>query len=181
MVFIDGSNFYYGLKQYIGQTRLNFDCFCRLLCGENRRLVYTHYYNVPVRQSDDPGQYARQQKFFAELRRIPHFALHLGRLVDRERAEKCPGCQQDYRVQYRVEKGVDVELAVNMLAYGFDDQYDIAIIASQDSDFTPAVDEVRRLRKRVENADFPERLPSFLSKKCDSVIHITKDFLQPCL
>ncbi|MCL0078479.1 NYN domain-containing protein [Dehalococcoidia bacterium] len=181
MVFIDGSNFYYGLLETLGHARIDFACFCDLLCGQKRRLVHAHYYNVPVRQATDPVRYAQQQKFFHGLRSILHFSLSLGRLVDRERQEECPQCGHQYVVSYRIEKGVDVELAVHMLASAFDDQFDTAILVSQDGDFVPAVAEVRRLRKAVENADFTQRLPSYLSKQCSKTIPLTSDLLDLCI
>ncbi len=78
------------------------------------------------------------------------------------------------------EKGVDVHLAAHMLAHAFDNQYDAAILVSNDGDFAPAVAEVRRLHKQVVNADFVPRLPSHLSKSCDSTIPLNKKFLKPC-
>ena len=144
MIFIDGSNLYYGLRDLLGHARLDFQAFCNMLCGPNRRLVHAHYYNVPLRQGDDPGAYAAQQKFLAQLRKIPHFTIHLGRLVDRDRDETCPSCSHKYSVKYRTEKGVDVQLAAHMLAFAFDNQYDTAILVSNDGDFAPVVAEVIR-------------------------------------
>ena len=61
MIFIDGSNLYNRLVElYAGMfedyqsLRMDFANFSTLLCGDNRRLVHTNYYNVPVRQADDP-------------------------------------------------------------------------------------------------------------------------------
>ena len=181
MVFIDGSNLYHGLKAAVGHARLDFERFAMELCGSTRRLVHTHYYNVPLRQADDPSGYAGQQKFFAQLRRIPHFTMHLGRLVDRERDETCPKCGHAYKVEYQTEKGVDVQLAAHMFAHAFDNQYDTSILVSNDGDFAPVVAEIRRLNKGVENAEFPNRLPSFLSKSCSDTITLSGIFLKPCL
>ena len=181
MVFIDGSNLYHGLKEALGHARVDFQRFCTLLCGSSGRLVHVHYYNVALRQEDDPARYARQQKFFAELRKIPYFTIHLGRLVDRERQESCPECSANYAVKYQTEKGVDVQIASHMLTFAFDNQYDTAILVSHDGDFAPVVAEVLRLNKQVENAGFPGRLPSFLSRACSRVIPLDDAFLQPCV
>lgn len=48
------------------------------------------------------------------------------------------------------EKGVDVQLAVDMLTGAFRDEYDVAILVSSDGDFRPLVDAVRSMHKRVE-------------------------------
>ncbi len=180
MVFIDGSNLYYGLKEALGHARVDFQRFCSLLGGSSRRLVHAHYYNVPLRQVDDPVRYAGQQKFLAQLRKIPYFTIHLGRLVDREREETCPQCSAKYTVKYQTEKGVDVQIASHMLTFAFDNQYDTAILVSQDGDFAPVVAEILRLNKQVENAEFPHRLPSFLSRACSRVTRLDGPFLQGC-
>lgn len=181
MVFIDGSNFYHGLREALGHARVDFRQFCSLVCGSNRRLVHVHYYNVPLRQADNPAQYAGQQRFLSQIRSIPYFTIHLGRLVDREREETCPGCSKEYKVRYQTEKGVDVQISSHMLTFAFDNQYDTAILVSQDGDFAPVIAEVLRLNRRAENAEFPHRLPSYLSKQCTSVIRLDAAFLQPCV
>ncbi len=181
MIFIDGSNLYHGLKAVVGHARIDFRRFCTELCGSSRRLVHAHYYNIPVRQADDPAAYAGQQKFFGQLRKIPYFSIHLGRLVDRDREETCPKCGHVYTVYFRKEKGVDVQIAVHMLASAFDNLYDTAILVSNDGDLAPAVGEVLRLHKKVENAELPARLPSFLSESCSSILALDAPFLKPCL
>jgi len=180
MIFIDGSNFYHGLSDYYGKTAFDFECFCNLLCGNERRLVHTYYYNVILRQANNKDLYAAQQRFISALQHIPHFDFIKGRLVDRERDEKCPECGHEYKVSFQTEKGVDIQLAVQMLSSASDNQYDTAIIVSNDGDFAEAVKEVRRLRKSVENAEFPNRLPSYLSRQCSKIIKLSKDFIEPC-
>lgn len=181
MVFIDGSNFYHGLRRSFGHAKVNFQGFCGLLCTPNRRLVHSHYYNVPLRQAGNPAQYAAQQRFHSELRKLPHFSLHLGRLVDRDRDENCPNCAHTYKVSYQTEKGVDIQLASHMLSFAFDNQYDTAVLVTNDGDFAPVVAEVLRLNKKVENAEFSFRLPSYLSKQCSNVISLDQNYLGPCL
>lgn len=180
MVFIDGSNFYHGLKHSLGHARIDFQRFCSLVCDADRRLVHVHYYNVPLRQADNPEAYKGQQRFLSQLRKLPHFTIHLGRLADRERVETCPGCHMEYNVSYQTEKGVDVQLASHMLSFAFDNQYDTAVLVSNDGDFAPVVAEVLRLNKRVENAEFTFRLPSHLSKRCSGVVALDPKYLGPC-
>lgn len=181
MVFVDGSNLYHGLKAVTGRAAIDFGRFAANLCGPKRRLIHTHYYNVPVHQADDPGVYAGQQRFLNRLRTVPHLSVHLGRLVARDRDETCPKCGTTYTVGYRTEKGVDVQIAAHMLVHAFDNQYDTAVLVSQDGDFAPVVAEIRRLGKSVENAEFPNRLPSYLSKSCSGVIQLDAAFLKGCM
>jgi uncharacterized LabA/DUF88 family protein len=53
------------------------------------------------------------------------------------------------------EKGVDIDLAVDMLTGAFEDRYDTAILVSSDGDFKPVVQAVQRRGKRVEYVFFP--------------------------
>jgi uncharacterized LabA/DUF88 family protein len=181
MVFIDGSNLYYGVKAVTGRATIDFGRFAANLCGPKRRLIHAHYYNVPVHQLNNAAVYAGQQRFLNRIRTIPHLSVHLGRLVARDRDETCPKCGATYKVSYRTEKGVDVQIAAHMLVHAFDNQYDTAILVSQDGDFAPVVAEIRRLGKSVENAEFPNRLPSFLSQSCSGVIQLDGAFLKSCM
>ena len=72
-------------------------------------------------------------------------------------------------------------LAVDLLSCAFDNQYDTAVLVSNDGDFVPAVSEVMRLHKQVVNAEFPFRLPSYLSKQCSETVELTEGFLRTCL
>lgn len=108
--------------------------------GPDRELVRTYYYNAPVNQSDVPEGYKAQQKFFESLRRLDYFEVKLGRLVRREGK--------------MVEKSVDVRLAVDMVAAGLRDRYDVAVLVSGDADFVEAVQVVKDCGKHVELA-FP--------------------------
>ncbi len=189
MIFIDGSTLYHRLVElYNGMFadyqsfRMDFAKFSKLLCGNYRRLVHTHYYNVPVRQADDPVEYARQQKFFSYLRSLPHLTVHLGSLMPRERNIDCPKCGETFSHQYRTEKGVDVKLASHMLVFAFDNQYDVAVLVSGDGDFAPVVEEVQRLGKVVDHAAFEYPRWTALSKACKGKrIELTPKWLKRCV
>jgi hypothetical protein len=56
----------------------------------------------------------------------------------------CPECGPQ-RVRVGVEKGIDVRIALDVVRLALDDEYDVAIIFSQDQDLTEAVDDVRRV------------------------------------
>lgn len=200
MIFIDGSNFYHGLKKNNVPTNIHFGKFCDKLCGE-RRLIQTHYYNVPLIQSIDPKNYQSQRRFFNMLEKIPYLKVHYGRFVRRtgkftcadpscgkalqEVIIKCPLCsnEQTFKIPpfFLVEKGIDASIAVDMLGNAFDNTYDTAILVSADGDFVPVVREVKRLRKQVENAYFPQSPATFLSQNCDHLISLNKNYIKDCL
>ncbi|RKX69107.1 NYN domain-containing protein [candidate division WOR-3 bacterium] len=166
VIFIDGSNFYHGMRDVIGTARIDFGRFAQILCA-NRRLIRVYYYNVIVRQEDGLERYKDQQRFFRKLYTLPYFEIKLGRL--------------ERRGERLVEKGVDVRLAVDMLSLAYRDVYDTAILVSGDGDFVPVVKAVKDIGKHVENAYFWKGHSDYLFQECDKFIRLTKDLLSPCL
>jgi len=156
MVFIDGSNFYYGLRDNGFDTQVNFGKLGRELAGPDRRLIRVYYYNVSLIQDVDPERYERQQAFFSAVRQQHHVRLVLGRLVPRGNTF--------------VEKGVDTQIAVDMLRHASTDTYDVAILVSGDGDLACACEAVGELGKNVENAFFTRGRSQQLHN-CSDVYH----------
>ena len=166
VVFIDGSNFYHGLKANFGRTRVDFYKFAASLCGDNRKLIRIYYYNVPFKKEIDEEKYKSQQKFFSSLENTPYLELKLGRLEPRGNTF--------------IEKGVDILLAVDMLKYAYDDTYDTAILVSGDGDFAAAINAVKDRGKHVEHAYFKAASSVALRKACDKYTTLSDDFLSSC-
>jgi uncharacterized LabA/DUF88 family protein len=166
-VFIDGSNFYHGLRDYFGNTHIDFYKLSTMLCGAERMLVRTYYYNAPVNKEDDEEMYKHQQRFFAGLDATPYLTKKLGRL--------------EHRNGSIVEKGVDIFLAVDMLKYAFNNSYDVAILISSDGDFSEAVNAVKDLGKHVEYAHFAAGQSKHLLACSDRHILLTDDLLKKCV
>ena len=165
VIFIDGSNFYHALKGCFGTAAIDFAKLATLLAG-SRKLVRIYYYNAPINQAEEPDKFRNQQRFFNQLRLVPYLDLKLGRL------EKRRGTV--------VEKGVDVNIAVDMLRLAYKDTYDTAILISGDGDFAAAVEAVKDLGKHVENA-FPRKGWSrHLRNACDKFVKLSEDFLDQC-
>ena len=138
-IFIDGSNLYHALRSNLGRYDLNFADFAVKLCGP-RRLFRTYYYNVlqtPVQRAE--GQ-REQQEFLNALRETPYLEVRLG------------GTKLSQGV--RVEKGIDVMLATDLLHFAWINLYDIAILVSGDSDFAYALQAVKNMGKHIEVAYF---------------------------
>jgi uncharacterized LabA/DUF88 family protein len=176
-VFIDGSNLYHGIREHVGDGRkipIDMRRFAEGLAGKERRLVKILYYTAPISQQENKESYRAQQKFLSVLKQTSFLDLRLGRLVKRCRDFECERCGEKCQKAFHTEKGIDVFIASDLLVHAFDDQYDTAILVSEDGDFVPAVQEVQRLSKRVENAYFR---PSHLSQRCDSFIKLSKAFI----
>jgi uncharacterized LabA/DUF88 family protein len=166
-VFIDGSNFYHGVKNQFGNTHIDFYKLSMALCGSQRMLVRTYYYNAPVNKEDDEEMYKSQQRFFASLDRTSYLTKKLGRL--------------EHRGGSVIEKGVDIFLAVDMMKYAYNNSYDVAILISSDGDFSEAVNAVKDLGKHVEYAHFLTGQSKHLLACSDRHILMTNDLLNSCV
>ena len=132
------------------------------LAGPAREWKGTRYYIGQVNQAEAPTKYADQRRFFAQLvaldSRITH---HLGRLetrvVENLAAEELLHylnalpvrietrvfkdllalAHLHHKVSVKVEKAVDLLLAVDMVSLARRDEYDVAYLLSADGDLTP--------------------------------------------
>lgn len=171
MLFIDGSNFYHGLKT-TGSNRISFQKFADKLC-HGRKLVSIEYYNCPLNQQHDPNGYSGQLRFFNAIKKIPKLNLHLARLVPRRDVTK--------KHTAIIEKGLDVMLAIHMFKHAISDNYDVAILVSGDGDFAPAVELIRRAyKKRIEVANFETTRSDYLVSVCDKLWELDKEDLKTC-
>ena len=184
-IFIDGSNFYHGLRAMFQRSDVDFERLSKKLCSD-RKHVRTYYYIVPLNQKENPQAYSQQQKFFSYLDRVPYLERRLGRLVRRRQELECPHCKQKFQRDFHLEKGVDVKIAMDMLDMAVKKIYDIAILVSGDGDFSNAIRAVKEQGLSVENAYFP-RDPFGrtghsweLMQVSDKFINLNSDFMKDC-
>jgi len=169
MIFIDGSNMYHSLKSFFKRTDINIGKFCHKLL-EKRRLIRIYYYNARVGHKEEPQRYKDQEAFFAGVSAIPYTELRLGRLV-----------YNNWPTAPPYEKGVDIQLATDMITHGFKNNYDVAILVAGDNDFVGALQAVKDNGKNVEVALFgKERTSMQLRKVTDRVITLNARLLKGC-
>jgi len=161
VVFIDGSNLYYSLKN-LKITRIDFQKLLHLLT-KDKLLISTFYYNASLNIKVNPKTYWEQQKFFNELRKIPDFDVVLYKLRKHKR--------KDGNYVFDV-KGDDVHLAVDLVSGAYEDLYDVAIIVSGDEDFVPAIKKAQKLGKKITNAYFKSSSSTSLKKTCNNFIYM---------
>lgn len=169
MIFIDGSNLYHSLKGFFKRTDIDIGKFSNKLL-EKRQLIRIYYYNARVGQKEEPERYHDQQKFFAGVTAIPYCELRLGRLVYTNWPSGPP-----------YEKGVDIQLATDMITHSFKNNYDVAILVAGDNDFVGAIQAVKDNGKNLEVALFgKERTSMQLRNVADRVIPINARLLSKC-
>lgn len=145
-IFIDGSNFYYKLKSLDIAHLLSFDYgrFTGWL-AHNREIVVRGYYVGVVRAKSDD---VKAQKMRLNQRRLFNKLLQptQGFYIKKGYLMKNDGIYH--------EKGVDVQLAIDIVIGAYDDIYDTAIVISSDTDLIPAIKKVKSLGKKIEYIGF---------------------------
>jgi len=169
MIFIDGSNLYHSLKGFFKRTDVDMGRFCHKLL-EKRRLIRIYYYNARVGRKEEPERYKHQQVFFDGITAIPYTELRLGRLVYTNWPSVPP-----------YEKGVDIQLATDMITHSFKNNYDVAILVAGDNDYVGALQAVKDNGKNVEVGLFgKERTSMQLREVADRVITLNARLLKGC-
>lgn len=144
-VFIDGSNFYFRLKDLISKLNgkfslldFNFREFSKWLVKPDK-LAEVHYYVGAIKRQINNEKvekmYADQQRLIAKLQQQNIFVT-LGQLIRHP--------DKTYH-----EKGVDVRLAVEMIRFAREDKYDNGYLLSSDTDLVPAIEEVQSFGKII--------------------------------
>lgn len=73
-----------------------------------------------------------------------------------------------------IEKGVDIELATELIAQGFNDSYEVAIVVTGDGDYTRAIRYVQDQGKIVVGATFEANASTDLKGTVDEFVDLTE-------
>ena len=156
--YIDGFNLYNGAVRGTKYKWLNLGAMCQtLLPGHNIHRI--RYFTAAVSGfPHDPDAPSRQQQYIRALRTIPHLTVHKdGWFAVRPMLlPKVPivlGPDRRPRltsVQRMEEKRTDVDLATHLLVDCSDNDFDEAVVISNDSDFVLPIQVVRtKFGKRI--------------------------------
>lgn len=77
-----------------------------------------------------------------------------------------------------MEKAVDVFLAVDLVTLAINNVYDAAYVLTADGDYTPAVDAVRKLNKKVYASSCVNG--ARLAQAVNSFIHLPPSWFADC-
>lgn len=168
LILIDGSNFYFKLKDLQLQNLLefNFDKFAQYIARENT-IISARYYVGRVRQDGSEKAdklLAEQQKLLTFLKRN-NFKYTLGYLL------KTDG-------KYH-EKGVDVEIAVDMLVAAYENLCDRIILVSSDTDLAPAIKKAQEKGTIVRYIGFIHKPSIAMVRFCKESNVLTREDILP--
>ena len=129
IVYVDGFNFYFGLKSKKWKSFywLDYVTFFKKFLKSYQELIEVAYFSaIPL----DPGKHDRQDKLFQANKINPIFRLHLGKYLKKN--IYCPHCKNE--IHTFEEKETDVRIATKMISDVTENRCDISILVSADSD-----------------------------------------------
>jgi hypothetical protein len=153
-VYVDGFNLYYGALKSTPFRWLNLAQFSRLALPRHR-INRIRYFTARVNaRPNDPQKPVRQQTYIRALQTLPDLTVHYGHyletVVRMPLANPSLAGQRTVEVIRTDEKGSDVNLATYLLLDGFQSDYEVAVIVSNDSDLLLPLQVVRStLGRRV--------------------------------
>lgn len=170
IVLIDGSNFYFKLKglKLHHLLEFNFSSLTKYLTG-GYEIVQSIYYVGKIRTDGTKRTqklFNNQRKLLAHLKKN-HFRYSFGYLL-----------KSDGKFH---EKGVDVNIAVDILVATYEDLCDHIILISSDTDLLPAVKKAKEKGKTVEYIGFSHQPSIAMIANCSKSRLLIKEELEPFL
>lgn len=177
-VYVDGFNLYFGLKS-AGFKRyfwLDLPALARRLLRPGQQLVATHYFTSYIRNNQHNAPDRKRQGTYIEALQLCGVHCQFGHYLEKQR--NCLHCHTSW-TSYE-EKMTDVNLAIQLLTDAFDDNYDVALVISGDSDLTTPICRVRNRfpSKRLIVAFPPRRQSSDLKRAAHGYVSIGEDKLR---
>jgi len=161
-IFVDGSNFYYGLRR-LKIKDVKFEQLFKEILSK-RKLAIIFFYTVMLDPEYSKKQFEEHNKFLEKIKGIRKMKIVLCTL---KRIRDSNG-----KFHFEV-KGDDIHLAKDMLVGAYEDLYDTAILISGDEDFVPITNTIiDRLGKKIENIFFRRSSSRNLRESCSTSLNI---------
>lgn len=167
IIFIDGNNFEKALKNLYGDnTKIGYQKFSthvaeKICSGKLQRI---HYYTAVG--DKEPNKVSATKNF------VDYLNKHVPRMTAKYGYLKIKG--KDGNKWIYEEKGTDVMIAVDMVSLAYNNAFDEAVLFSADTDFSPAISELKRLGKVVIAGLIDQQKAGRMKELCDDHFILTK-------
>ena len=143
-VYVDGFNLYYGALRGRPYRWLDIRQFAQRLLRPDDELHRIRYFTARVRPlPHDLHAPRRQATYIRALETLPDVSIHFGRFLANESTLPRADGRGTVRVIKSEEKGSDVNLATHLLLDACAEDFEAALVVSNDSDLTEPVLEVQ--------------------------------------
>jgi uncharacterized LabA/DUF88 family protein len=161
-IYVDGFNLYYGSLKKTPFRWLDISAMCRLLLPSDQINKIRYFTALVHPRPQDPDQLKRQKTYLRALRTIPNLTIIEGSFLAHEVMMPLAPPKQGYaKVIKTEEKGSDVNLATHLLMDAYHDDFDLAVIISNDSDLLEPIKVVIGEFKKDVGLINPQKHPSY--------------------
>ncbi|MFX1571102.1 MAG: NYN domain-containing protein [Promethearchaeota archaeon] len=156
VVFIDNSNIFKGFRKY--NMKVDYELLKKVIVGD-RKLKEIYLYEGVVYPIS-----SEKKKWYEELSNRSGYVIKTS--FDK------------IATSGAIEKKVDINIAIDIISFAYEDIYDTAVLVSGDGDFVPIVKKVKELNKNVEIWAFKYSLANALRDSLEPInIHYLDDIL----
>ncbi len=161
-VFIDGQNFYNDCRKTFGKGEAYPHLLGQELCGAkfgaDRQLQQVRFYTGIHSPDRNPRMHAYMTRRLAMMRNAGVWTFSRPLKYSKEWVRNLEDGDECIEIMKGREKGIDVRLALDLVMLATENEYDVAVVLSTDTDLDEAIKDVLELRSRmhrwlaVENA-----------------------------
>lgn len=160
MMFVDQENLRNGANEYDPGYKYDFEKLRDVLL-DDYHAVRSYWF-----ASWHPD-YDKPEGFYKKLE-MSEYRLYESPRVPRESAcNECGTTNEQY-----IEKGIDIQLATELIAQAYEGGYDTAVLVSGDADYCRAIEYVQDLGKRVVAAGWNNSSSPKLQRQSDEFIEL---------
>ena len=192
MIFIDLQNLQINIQEYykhnpkLEKPRIQYQKLTQQIINQidfnNLELIKTYLFaSKPCEELLLLPQYKNFYQWLNGMKNKPHFEVIEGSQVLRNTNEETPIDINNPSTFTTVEKGTDVNIAVNMLAKAYANAYDVAILVSGDTDYLPVVYQLNNIGKVVILVTLPHQNIAKYKGMYDQHIRLHDKLLQECV
>lgn len=176
-VYIDNSNVFKNINNIRNNTKDVgwVSLYNPLRLGEilsgSRMLQAVNFYCVPPpawllqEGEESKRKHAIAMKYYSAISKLPKVEVKYGYLQ---------GGKTDPH-----EKNIDTQVSTDMVADAALNKYDVAVLVSNDGDYMSAVENTKKLGKRVELVFFRGYISGALKNSCDLIRRARRSYFQP--
>jgi uncharacterized LabA/DUF88 family protein len=143
IVYIDGFNLYYRAVKNTNYKWLDFKSLFRNLLSSENSIIQIKYFTALVSGKQNPQKPIKQLTFIRALEAyIPEIKIFYGHFLSHEisapLSKPTPECK-NVKIIKTEEKGSDVNIAVHLVNDAWLNNFDCAVVVSNDSDLAEAL------------------------------------------
>jgi uncharacterized LabA/DUF88 family protein len=188
-VYIDGFNLYNRAVKGTPYKWLDLSKLCQALLPRHEIHRIRYFTALVHSRSNDLKAPQRQQIYIRALKTIPNLTMEFGqfrsRIKERPLVTPRQGQPRNVKIYDTEEKGTDVNLATYLLMDGYEDDFEQAVIISNDADLALPIGIVRnKLQRPVgivnPNIDRKEGMPKELRDAATFNRRLRESVLEKC-